>query len=107
LRREQRKNPKDMLGLIKTDMKNLADIAPLIDDDIVKQFKTKYCDKDGHFATHTANITNGLTPIVINNTKKEQPNNNTVSHNVRDLTLFPETNREDETNNAVVVDVPV
>lgn len=107
LKREQRQNPKDMLNLIKTDMKNLADIAPLIDHDIIKQFKDKYCDKDGHFATHTANITNGLTPIVINNTKKEQPNNNAVSHNVRDLTLFPETNGEDETINAVVVDVPV
>lgn len=93
LKREQRQNPKDMLGLIKTDMKNLADIAPLIDNDIINKFKDKYCDKDGHFATHTANITNGLTPIVIN-----------ASHH--NIILFPETNSEDETNNAVIVDVP-
>lgn len=66
LKREQRQNPKDMLNIIKTDMKNLADIAPLIDDDIIKKFKDKYCDKGGHFTTHTANITNGLTSIKVN-----------------------------------------
>jgi hypothetical protein len=66
LRREQRQNPKDMLNLIKTDMKNLADIAPLIDEDIIIKFKSKYADDGGHFATHTANITNGLTPIMVN-----------------------------------------
>ena len=66
LKREQRQNPKDMLNLIKTDMKNLADIAPLIDEDIIIKFKSKYADDGGHFATHTANITNGLTPIMVN-----------------------------------------
>ena len=66
LKREQRQNPKDMLNLIKTDMKNLADIAPLIDDDIIKKFKDKYAGEGGHFKTHTANITNGLTPIQVN-----------------------------------------
>jgi len=66
LKREQRQNPKDMLNLIKTDMKNLADIAPLIDEDIILKFKSKYADDGGHFATHTANITNGLTPIMVN-----------------------------------------
>jgi hypothetical protein len=66
LRREQRQNPKDMLNLIKTDMKNLADIAPLIDEDIILKFRGKYADAGGHYATHTANITNGLTPIMVN-----------------------------------------
>jgi hypothetical protein len=66
LKREQRQNPKDMLNLIKTDMKNLADIAPLIDEDIILKFRCKYADDGGHFATHTANITNGLTPIMVN-----------------------------------------
>jgi hypothetical protein len=66
LKREQRQNPKDMLNLIKTDMKNLADIAPLIDEDIIIKFKSKYADEGGHYATHTANITNGLTPIMVN-----------------------------------------
>lgn len=101
LKREQRQNPKDMLGLIKTDMKNLADIAPLIDDDIIQLFKNKYSTDGHHFATHTANITNGLTPIVINGSTFIPPP--PVS---RDLTLFPESNSEDETINAVVVEVP-
>ena len=56
-----------MLGLIKTDMKNLADIAPLVDDDIIEQFRRHYTTDGHHYPTHTANITNGLTPIVINN----------------------------------------
>ena len=93
LKREQRQNPKDMLGLIKTDMKNLADIAPLIDNDIIKKFKEIYCDKDGHFATHTANITNGLTPIVING-----------SH--LNITLFPEPTEQNDTEDAVITEVP-
>jgi hypothetical protein len=93
LKREQRQNPKDMLGLIKTDMKNLADIAPLIDNDIITKFKDKYCDKDGHFATHTANITNGLTPIVIN-----------ASHH--NITLFPEPTEQNDTEDAVITEVP-
>jgi hypothetical protein len=66
LKRDQRQNPKDMLGVIKTDMKNLADIAPLIDDDIIQKFRKRYEDGTGHFATHTANITNGLSPVMIN-----------------------------------------
>jgi hypothetical protein len=77
LKREQRQNPKDMLGLIKTDMKNLADIAPLIDYDIIEKFKEKYKDGDGHFATNTANICNGLTPVIINRTEVvENPHEN-------------------------------
>lgn len=66
LKRAQRQNPKDMLSMIKTDMRNLADIAPLIDQDIITDFKKKYADKTGHFRTNTPNITNGLTPVVIN-----------------------------------------
>lgn len=83
LKREQRQNPKDMLGLIKTDMKNLADIAPLIDYDIIETFKSKYRDSEGHFATNTANICNGLTPVVINRTEvvENPPENRVVSNN--------------------------
>jgi hypothetical protein len=66
LKRDQRQNPKDMLAVIKTDMKNLADIAPLIDYDVIEKFKDKYKDAQGHFATNTANICNGLTPVQIN-----------------------------------------
>jgi hypothetical protein len=86
LKREQRQNPKDMLGLIKTDMKNLADIAPLVDYDIIESFKNKYRDSDGHFATNTANICNGLTPVMINRTEHvENP------HDVLETKIAPPT----------------
>ena len=79
LKREQRQNPKDMLGLIKTDMKNLADIAPLIDYDIIEAFKAKYRDASGHFATNTANICNGLTQVRVNRAEVvENPHDNRV-----------------------------
>ena len=79
LKREMRQNPKDMLNLIKTDMKNLADIAPLIDYDIIEAFKTKYSDTSGHFATNTANICNGLTQVRVNRTEVvENPPENAV-----------------------------
>jgi len=77
LTRSARQNPKDMLNLIKTDMKNLADIAPLIDDEVIQQFRTRYTVTNAEgaqeFPTHTANITNGLTPIVINNRAEPSP----------------------------------
>lgn len=81
LKREMRQNPKDMLGLIKTDMKNLADIAPLIDYDIIETFKAKYSDGSGHFATNTANICNGLTQVRVNRAEvvEKQPENAVVN----------------------------
>jgi hypothetical protein len=109
LKREQRQNPKDMLGLIKTDMKNLADIAPLIDYDIIETFKNKYKDSEGHFATNTANICNGLTPVIINRTEVvENPHENRVVSNNPLTEINPSGSvgdilKQDE----VVVDVPM
>jgi hypothetical protein len=104
LKREQRQNPKDMLNLIKTDMKNLADIAPLIDEDIIIKFKSKYADDGGHFATHTANITNGLTPIMVNgkNVPQEVPKekeNMIISSNITE-------NAQTGEISSVVVEIP-
>ena len=39
LKRDQRISAKDMLQIIKTDIKNLQDIAPLIDEEIIEIFK--------------------------------------------------------------------
>jgi hypothetical protein len=109
LKREQRQNPKDMLGLIKTDMKNLADIAPLIDYDIIETFKNKYKDSEGHFATNTANICNGLTPVLINRTEVvENPHENRAIRNNPPTEINPSGSvgdilKQDE----VVVDVPM
>lgn len=109
LKREQRQNPKDMLGLIKTDMKNLADIAPLIDYDIIETFKNKYKDSEGHFATNTANICNGLTPVIINRTEVvENPHENRVVSNNPLTVINPSGSGPDILKQGeVVVDVPL
>ena len=61
LPRPQRINAKDMLGLIKTDMKNLADISPLIDKDIIHKYNELYTETN----VHKPNMVNGLSPVNI------------------------------------------
>lgn len=100
LKREQRQNPKDMLNLIKTDMKNLADIAPLIDEDIILKFKGKYADGSGHYKTHTANITNGLTPIMVNGKNCETP------QELQPINTIITKNEPAEAVSSVVVEIP-
>lgn len=64
LHKDMRSNPKDMLALIKTDLKNLFDIAPLLDEDIISKYKGKYKTetKDG---PSIPSVCNGLTSIEI------------------------------------------
>lgn len=61
LPREQRINAKDMLNIIKTDIKNLNDIMPLIDDDIIQIYNKKYHENN----VKKPNIVNGLSEIRI------------------------------------------
>jgi hypothetical protein len=68
LSRDQRQNPKDMLALIKTDLKNLFDIAPLIDGDIIDKYNSLYKNETG---VSKPAITNGLTHIVV----QDEPQN--------------------------------
>jgi len=42
LNRKQRLTAENMMNIIKTDIKNMQDIAPLIDDDIIDQYNQKY-----------------------------------------------------------------
>lgn len=63
LSRDQRQNPKDMLSLIKTDLKNLFDIAPIIDNDIIDKYNNMYKNETG---VSKPPITNGLTHVKIN-----------------------------------------
>jgi hypothetical protein len=61
LPREQRINAKDMLNIIKTDIKNLNDIMPLIDDDIIQIYNKRYREDN----VKKPNIVNGLSEIRI------------------------------------------
>ena len=74
LKRDQRISAKDMLQIIKTDIKNLQDIAPLIDEEIVEMFKKNYgiIDPSSNkikFTAHTPNLCNGLSQVTINGEK--------------------------------------
>jgi hypothetical protein len=53
-----------MLGLIKTDLKNLFDISPIIDPDIVDKYNSLYKNET---EVSKPPITNGLTKVKINN----------------------------------------
>lgn len=67
LPRSQRINAKDMLSLIKTDIKNLNDIAPLIDEDVITKYNLRYTE------THVSkpNMVNGLSAVNIRNDSDE------------------------------------
>jgi hypothetical protein len=62
LPRHQRINAKDMLQIVKLDIKNLHDIAPLIDEEDVEKYKSKYGHPDG---IKQPSICNGLSQIAI------------------------------------------
>ena len=64
LNRKDRISPKDMLSIIKTDIKNLEDISPLIPEDIIDSDRKEFGDKYENIKK--PNITNGLSPIEIN-----------------------------------------
>jgi hypothetical protein len=61
LKRDQRIPAKEMVNFIKTDMANLADILPQIDNDIIQLFNSKY----GEYTTKKPAIVNGLTDVVV------------------------------------------
>lgn len=63
LPREQRITAKDLLNIIKTDIKNLNDIMPLIDDDIILKYNDRYREPN----VKKPNIVNGLSEIRIMN----------------------------------------
>lgn len=65
LERDVRENAKDMLNMIRTDIKNLEEIAPIIEDDIIKKYKDKYPKVDGEKIKRPA-LTNGLTEVIVN-----------------------------------------
>ena len=67
--REQRQTAKDMLSIIKTDIKNLQDISPVIDQEIIKEYNLKY----GKYKNvKKPNFVNGLTVVKVNGNSLEQ-----------------------------------
>ena len=65
LEREVRMDAKDALNIIRTDIKNLEELAPIIPDDIILKYKDKYPKVAGENIKRPA-LTNGLTEVVIN-----------------------------------------
>lgn len=51
--------------MIRTDIKNLEEIAPIIPDDVIEIYKAKYPKTEGE-KVKRPNITNGLTEIIVN-----------------------------------------
>ena len=76
--RSQRVDAKDMMNIIKTDIKNLFDIAPLIDQDVIRSFQKKYgkqvVNEPGKytFDAHTPNLCNGLSIVTVNSARNKQ-----------------------------------
>jgi hypothetical protein len=96
LERDVRENAKDMLNMIRTDIKNLEEIAPIIEDDIIKKYKDKYPKVDGEKIKRPA-LTNGLTEVIVN-----KPENYIVK---ADLVSRSRRQSKDAPHNEVV-DVP-
>jgi hypothetical protein len=63
LHRKQRATAENMMNIVKTDIKNMQDIAPLIDDDIIEIYNGKY---RRYKRVKKPNFVNGLTEVRIN-----------------------------------------
>ena len=63
LHRRQRATAENMMNIVKTDIKNMQDIAPLIDDDIIKLYNGKY---RRYKRVKKPNFVNGLTEVKVN-----------------------------------------
>jgi hypothetical protein len=101
LERDVRENAKDMLTMIRTDIKNLEEIAPIIPDDVIEKYKLKYPKVAGENIKRPA-LTNGLTEVVIN--KPDYALRNTVGENfVVKADLVARSRRQSHD----VVDIPI
>ena len=77
--REQRQTAKDMLSIIKTDIKNLQDISPIIDKEIIAQYNVKY----GKYSNvKKPNFVNGLSEVKINMNSLEDEALASLAHSV-------------------------
>lgn len=96
LERNVRENAKDLLHIIRTDLKNLEEISPIITDDIIEKYKTKYPKVDGEKIARPP-ITNGLTEICVN-----KPDNYVVKAD-----LVARSRRQSKDHPHEIVDIPL
>jgi hypothetical protein len=96
---------KDALNVIRTDVKNLEELAPIIPHSVIEKYKEQYPRVEGENIKRPA-LTNGLTEVVIN-----KPDTN---HIVRaDLVLRSRRQSHDHNDSASrnivdeVVDIPL
>jgi len=101
LDRSERQSAKDMLNIIKTDIKNLQDISPLIDKDIIENYNKKY----GQYTTvKKPNFVNGLSEVFVNanhNSSKKQ----TIVPSISADLIFKSQNNTPNNNNSVIIPI--
>jgi hypothetical protein len=101
LDRTERQSAKDMLNIIKTDIKNLQDISPLIDKDIIEDYNKKY----GQYTTvKKPNFVNGLSEVFVNaNYNSGRKNVNNMASVSADLVFRSETPKNE--NNSTIISI--
>lgn len=77
LNRKDRISPKDMLAIIKSDVKNLEDISPLLPEDVLEEYKLEFGDEK-YNNIKKPNITNGLSPVEINKSSVDESTSTTT-----------------------------
>lgn len=97
LERDVRENAKDLLNIIRTDLKNLEEISPIITDDIIMKYNEKYPKKPEE-NIRRPNITNGLTEVVVN-----KPENYIVKADL----VARSRRQSNDTHHNEIVDIPL
>lgn len=91
LHRNQRMTAENMMNIIKTDIKNMQDIAPLIDDDIISIYNAKYRK---YKRVKKPNFVNGLTDVVVNSNNNEYEYEYSSRHGSREAS--PANNQNEQ-----------
>ena len=81
LHRRQRLTAENMMNIVKTDIKNMQDIAPLIDEDIIEIYNAKY---RRYKRVKKPNFVNGLTEVKVNPYNNEREYEFASRHGSRD-----------------------
>lgn len=106
--REQRQTAKDMLSIIKTDIKNLQDISPVIDQEIIKEYNLKY----GKYKNvKKPNFVNGLSSVKINMNSLEEEmafdSSRSIKSDANSRPLSENGDSGQRQNKEVIIDIPL